>query len=339
MAEEPSAREPVAGEKITLAVQEESAGQRLDAFLAAKFPTWSRAAFRKAIQSGEVSVQHKRVKSSHRLCVGEVVRALLPARVLEAAEGENVPLNILFEDEHLAVIDKPPRMVVHPGKGHWRGTLTAALVFHFEQLSAVGGPGRPGLVHRLDRDTSGVILIAKSDQAHVALGKQFHEREISKEYLAICAGNWDRDADIVDQPIGPHPYQREKMAIRGDHPDSRNAQTFFAVERRFPNFLLLRAEPRTGRTHQIRVHAAHIGLPVLCDRQYGGRARISSGELLGQGENEDTVLDRQALHAHRLALDHPVSGERLQFQAPLPDDMQAVITLLEQRTGILTQGA
>ena len=332
MSENEPAAQAAAGERVSRKITDEHSGTRLDAFLAAEFPTWSRASFRRAIQSGDVTVQHKRVKSSHRLCTGEIVRAMLPQSLVEAGEGEDIPLQLLYDDEHLAVIDKPPRMVVHPGKGHWRGTLTAALVFHFEQLSAAGGPGRPGVVHRLDRDTSGAILIAKSDTAHYALSKQFHEREVSKEYLAICVGAWDRDADIVDQPIGPHPYQREKMAIRGDHPESRTAQTFFAVEKRYHGFMLVRAEPRTGRTHQIRVHAAHLGIPVLCDRQYGGRARITSGELLGQGETEDVVLDRQALHAHRLAFNHPVTGERLQFEAKLPDDMLEVLRLLEQRT-------
>ncbi len=219
-------------------------------------------------------------------------------------------------------------MVVHPAKGHWKGTLTSALQFHFDKLSGAGGPTRPGIVHRLDRDTSGVLVVAKTDQAHYALSEQFEERSTEKEYFAITAGVPDRDRDIIDLPIGIHPYQREKMAIRRDHPTSRPSQTFYEVNERFNGFAALRVVPKTGRTHQIRVHLAHLGCPVLCDKLYGGRAVLAHGEITRDLEDRETILSRQALHAARLALVHPVTKAALEFVAPLPGDMAALLALL-----------
>jgi 23S rRNA pseudouridine1911/1915/1917 synthase len=214
------------------------------------------------------------------------------------------------------------------------------LVHRFNtQLSGIGGQVRPGIVHRLDRDTSGVIVVAKTDAAHKSLAEQFHERTVRKEYLAIVAGRPDRDADRVNEPIGPHPTHREKMALRPDHPDARPAETFFQAVERFPGFALMRAMPKTGRTHQIRLHLAHIRCPVLCDKQYGSRSRITAGELrsitrqkrLAPGVADDVVLlDRQALHAYRLTLMHPLSGKPLECEAPLPPDMARVLDCLRQ---------
>ena len=193
------------------------------------------------------------------------------------AAPENIPLDILYEDEWLAAINKPPGMVVHPAKGHWAGTLTSALQFHFDTLSGAGGPTRPGIVHRLDRDTSGVFVVAKTDRAHFALADQFEQRTVEKEYFALVCGNPDRDRDLIDLPIGVHPYQREKMAIRRDHPTSRPAQRSTkssSDSRALQRFALM---PKTGRTHQIRVHLSSIGCPVLCDRYYGGRTVLTRG--------------------------------------------------------------
>ncbi|HEX6962914.1 MAG TPA: pseudouridine synthase, partial [Lacipirellula sp.] len=207
------------------------------------------------------------------------------------------------------------------------------------QLSGVGGQVRPGIVHRLDRDTSGVIVVAKTDAAHQSLAEQFHDRTVRKEYLAIVAGRPDRDADRVNEPIGPHPTHREKMALRTNHPEARPAETFFEVVERYPGFALMRAQPKTGRTHQIRLHLAHLRCPVLCDKQYGSRSRITAGELrgitrlkrLGSGIPDDAVLmERQALHAHRLAFEHPLSRERVEFEAQLPADMAEVLRILRE---------
>jgi 23S rRNA pseudouridine1911/1915/1917 synthase len=208
--------------------------------------------------------------------------------------------------------------------------LTAALAYHFEQLSSAGGPTRPGIVHRLDRDTSGVIVVAKSDPVHLALAKQFEERTVEKEYFAIAAGTPDRDADTIEQPIGVHPYQREKMAIRAGHATSRDARTFYQVLERLGRFSAFKVLPKTGRTHQIRVHLAHIGCPVLCDPLYSGRNSISHGDVIGDRSDNTVLLDRTALHARRLTLCHPRDGKELTFEAPLPTDLTVVLDVLRR---------
>jgi 23S rRNA pseudouridine1911/1915/1917 synthase len=310
-------------------VESEHRGCRIDIFLARQFPQYSRAILRRAIQAGGVLLDGQHVKAGRRLKGGERLSISLPAAPPPGPTPENIPLDILYEDEHLAAINKPPGMVVHPAKGHWSGTLTSALAFHFQSLSATGGPDRPGIVHRLDRDTSGVLVVAKTDAAHYALAAQFGERTVEKEYFAIVIGSPDRDRDLIDLPLGIHPYQREKMAIRRDHPSSRPAQTRYEVSERFDGFAALVVKPKTGRTHQIRVHLAAIKLPVLCDKQYGGRAEITRGEIRRDLNDRDVLLSRQALHAQRLTLRHPVSGETLTFEAPLAEDLN--LTLAELR--------
>ena len=318
-------RDEPLSEPIELTVDSAEAGTRIDIFLAEKLPAYSRVQLRKLIHAGSVEVDGRPVKASFRLRPEHRVRVTALPVPQDGPRPENIPLDVLYEDEHLAAINKPPAMVVHPGKGHWKGTLTSALAYRFEQLSSVGGPTRPGVVHRLDRDTSGVIVVAKSDRAHMRLAAQFEARTVEKEYLAIVAGRLDRDRDVVDKPIGVHPYQREKMAIRDNHQTTRNASTFYEVMERFPTrgFAIVRVLPKTGRTHQIRVHLAHIGAPVLCDRLYGGRSQITRGELVGS-DDSTVLLARQALHAYRLKLAHPQSGEPLELIAPLAADMQAV---------------
>lgn len=316
------------GAPIEFIVAEDQSDLRLDWFLAQQLPRFSRTFLRRVINAAAVQVDGKRVKASHRLSVGERITLTLPELPREGPEPEDIPLQILYEDSALAAINKPPGMVVHPGKGNWRGTLTAALQFHFDRLSSVGGPSRPGIVHRLDRDTSGVLVVAKNDRAHQALARQFEARTVSKEYFAIVAGRPDRDRDTIDLPIGFHPHQREKMAIRRGDPASRPAQSFYEVVQRFDGFASMRIRPKTGRTHQIRVHLASIGCPVLCDRAYGGRAQITRGELNRQPDDHEILLDRQALHASRLQLAHPETGEPLDFSAPLPDDLQRVLDAL-----------
>jgi 23S rRNA pseudouridine1911/1915/1917 synthase len=320
-------------ELTRLVVDADAAGQRLDAFLASRLVEHSRARLRGAIDAGHVTVDGQQRKGAYRLRAGESISITVPEPVREGPEPEKVPLEILFEDAWLVAINKPAGMVVHPARGHWSGTLAAALAYHFDQLSGIGGATRPGIVHRLDRDTSGVIVIAKSDQAHLALASQFEQRTTEKEYAAIVVGVPDRDRDIINQPIGPHPHKREKMAIRDDHPSSRPAETFYEVQRRFQGFALVRAFPKTGRTHQIRLHLAHAGFPVLCDRLYGGRAQISLGELAGGCDDGDIVLGRQALHARRLKLKHPDTGREMEFTAPLPEDIERTLARLAEYRG------
>lgn len=315
---------------IEFIVAESQDDLRLDWFLAQQLPRYSRTFLRRVINAAAVQVDGKRVKASHRLSPGERITLVLPELPREGPAPEEIPLEILYEDSALAAVNKPPGMVVHPGKGNWRGTLTSALQFHFDRLSSLAGPSRPGIVHRLDRDTSGVLVVAKHDRAHQALARQFEARTVSKEYFAIVAGRPDRDRDTIDLPIGLHPRQREKMAIRRDDPASRPAQSFYEVVRRFDGFASMRIRPKTGRTHQIRIHLASIGCPVLCDRAYGGRAQITRGELSRLLEDDEVLLERQALHASRLCLAHPDTGEPLDFSAPLPEDLQYVLRALEK---------
>jgi 23S rRNA pseudouridine1911/1915/1917 synthase len=306
-------------------IEAEHAGCRVDVFLARQFSEFSRAHLRRAIDAGGVKLNDKIVKAGQRLKTGDRLWFVVPDLPRTGPEPENIPLEILFEDEHLAVVNKPPGMVVHPAKGHWSGTLTSALAYHFEQLSGAGGPTRPGIVHRLDRDTSGVLLVAKSDPAHYALADQFAERTVEKEYFTIVSGSPELDRDLIDLPIGVHPYQREKMAVRRDHPTVRPAQTFYEVAERFDGFASVRVMPKTGRTHQIRVHMTAVGCAVLCDKQYGGRAEITRGEIRRDSNDHEILLARQALHARKLTFKHPTSGEPLTIEAPLPADLSRVI--------------
>ena len=315
---------------LEIVVPESATGTRLDTFLAANLPNYSRVLLRKTINAVGARVDGKRVKAAHRLRAGQLVSVVLPALERDGPRPENIPLDILYEDDSLAVVNKPPGMVVHPARGHWSGTLTSALQFHFNQLSTAGGPQRPGIVHRLDRDTSGVMVVAKTDAAHFLLADQFEHRQVEKEYFAVCAGVPELDRDIIDLPVGAHPQQREKMAIRRDHSTSRTAQTFYEVIERFVGFSALRALPKTGRTHQIRLHLTNIGCPVLCDRLYGGRATITRGELSRDPADAEVLLDRQALHARRLKFSHPTSGEPMEFVAPLPADIERVLTVLRE---------
>jgi 23S rRNA pseudouridine1911/1915/1917 synthase len=324
-------------ELFELVVDDAASGQRLDAYLAASIAGVSRARIRRAIDNGLAAVNGAQQKAAQRLTVGDRVEVRVPPSV-DAPLPEPIPLDVLYEDEAIAVVNKPAGMVVHPAKGHWAGTLAAALVHRFDQqLSSVGGQVRPGIVHRLDRETSGLIIVAKTDAAHEDLARQFHDRLVQKEYIALTSGRFDRDADRVNEPIGQHPTHREKMAVRPGHPESRPAETFFEVIERFPGFALVRARPKTGRTHQIRVHLMHLRCPVLCDKQYGGRSRVTLGELRsitrqkrlgGDAADDEVLMTRHALHAHRLSIAHPKSGEPLTFEAPLPADMAQVLKVL-----------
>ncbi|QEG22696.1 RluA family pseudouridine synthase [Mariniblastus fucicola] len=321
-------REPNLARTIVVAPEEDQ--QRLDSFLVSHFSKHSRVRLQRAIAKGDVLVDGKKAKSSTKLKPGQSVVCEPIEAPTEGPIPEDIPLDLIFEDEHMIAINKPPLMVVHPAKGHWSGTLTAALAFHFKSLSSIGGPTRPGIVHRLDRDTSGVILVAKTDQAHAALGKQFQDRTVEKEYHAIVTPAPDRDRDVIDKPIGNHPYQREKKAIRENHSSSRAAVSMYEVLERLNGFALVAVKPKTGRTHQIRVHMAHVGCPVACDRLYSGRARLTGNDLNRDGD-ETVLLDRQALHARKIGFDHPVSGERMLLESKFPADMTRLWEAIKTR--------
>jgi len=284
------------------------AKKRLDLFLSNIQKEISRSQVQRLIEQDHVSVNGQPVSAKYKVKPGDIVQLRVPDPTPLDLSAEPIPLNIVFEDECLVVVDKPAGMVVHPAPGHATGTLVHALLHHCQDLSGIGGVERPGIVHRLDKDTSGLVLVAKSEKAHRSLSSQFKEREIQKVYLALVRGNVAKDKGVVDLALGRHKVHRKKMAVRQE--GGRAAVTAFEVIARYPHFSYLRLFPKTGRTHQIRVHVAEMGHPILSDKTYGGKL-----------DARHMKMPRQALHAHRLEIRHPISGEIKTFVSPLPDDL------------------
>jgi 23S rRNA pseudouridine1911/1915/1917 synthase len=304
---------------------------RLDQYLVGAFPDFSRSVVRRVIDAGGVTVNDKVAKASYRVRHGDRIRIQPPEPTHPQPIPEDIPLHVLYEDEYLAVINKPADMVVHPAKGHWSGTLVNALRFHFGQLSEVNGDYRAGIVHRLDRDTSGAILVAKEELTHRDLSMQFEQRKIFKEYVALTAGVLDRDSDYIEGRIAHHPHDRVKMAVTDEEDeDGKDACSYYEVLERFRGFTLCRIQPRTGRTHQIRVHLASVGCPVLADKVYGGRDCFRLSDLVHGLDPacDEMLLPRQALHAYRLRLRHPRRGNVLEVEAPLPAEFQKTLAAL-----------
>jgi 23S rRNA pseudouridine1911/1915/1917 synthase len=324
---------------IDLTVGHKIEGIRLDQYLVSVFPGYSRSLIQKAIDAGGVAVNGAAAKASHRVRPDDRIRLYLPDLSDDVPVAEDIPLEVLVEDEFLAVINKPADMVVHPARGNWSGTLVNALQFHFSELSKSGGEQRPGIVHRLDRDTSGVILIAKDELTHRDLSLQFEQRKVFKEYMAITRGVLDRDSDYIELAIGRHPREREKMMVfaRADEEQGiREACTYYEVLERFEGYTLAKALPKTGRTHQIRVHLASVGCPVLADKAYSGRDCLRLSDLVqGLPPEEDVVLmPRQALHAHRLRFYHPRTRKLIEAEAALPAEFEQTLAALRQHRGI-----
>ncbi len=315
-----------------LVVGRKLAGTRLDQFLVQHFPDFSRSTIQKAIEAGGVTVNDGPTKASYKVRADDRVCVVIPEPTHAAPAPEDIPLDVLYEDDYLALVNKPPDMVVHPAKGHWSGTLVNALSFRFAHLSGLNGAYRPGIVHRLDRDTSGVILIAKEESAHRELSMQFETRKIFKEYLAIAAGVLDRDSDYIEARIGHHPHDRVKMAVTDDADAGKEACSFYEVIERFRGYTFCRISPRTGRTHQIRVHLASVGCPVLADKVYGGRDAVRLSDLVpGWPPDRDEVLmPRQALHAARLRFFHPKRRQVIEVEAPLPEDFRRTLAALRE---------
>ena len=309
-------------------------GTRLDQYLCALFgEVASRSSVQRLIQSGGVLVNSKQGKASYRVRHGDqlTVRQLEAERPGPAAE--DIPLDILYQDEHLAVINKPADMVVHPAKGNWGGTLVNALRHHFPSLSGLNGDYRAGIVHRLDRDTSGVILIAREEQTHRDLALMFEQRKMFKEYIALTAGILDRDSDYIESKIAHHPHDRIKMIAAPDEDeDAKDACTYYEVIERFRGFTYVCCQPRTGRTHQIRVHLASVGCPVLADKTYSGRDKIKLSDLDPKTDeaSDRVLLPRQALHARRLRFRHPRKGTVMEVEAPLPPEFVETLAVLRQ---------
>lgn len=300
----------------------EAAGLRFDQALARALPQYSRAQLQSWIESGAARAEGRVLRGKDRVLGGERVRIHVQLAAVNDVTPETLPLDVVFRDRALLVIDKPAGLVVHPGAGNPRHTLQNALLGLDSGLALVP---RAGLVHRLDKDTSGLMVVARTPEAHTALVAALAAREISRQYLAVCTGVMT-GGGTIDEPLGRHRTQRLRMAVRRD---GRPAVTHYRVLKRFRAHTLVRAELESGRTHQIRVHLAYIGFPIVGDPLYGGRRRLPAAcspalaAVLG-------AFDRQALHAERLAFMHPVTGRRMEWQAPPPADMQSLLAALEQ---------
>ena len=310
-----------------------SEGTRLDLFVASACSDLSRSRIQKLIADGAVRLAGAPAKRAHVVRAGEEVEVSVPEPRAAAIEPQDIPLSILYEDEHLIAIDKPPGIVVHPSPGHHSGTLVNALLHHVRDLSGIGGIERPGIVHRLDRDTSGVLLVAKTDRAHASLSRQMKKRSLRKEYLALVAGlSRVRKGEVV-LSIGRDPRDRKKMrafkTVELAPAGAREARTLYESEREWPELglTLLRCRLVTGRTHQIRVHLAATGLPVVGDPVYGRPRydRVRDPEL----RRRLSEFPRQALHAERIGLRHPESNEELEIAAPVPADLAVLIAEIE----------
>lgn len=301
----------------TIIFSADKAGERLDVFLTRKWPDFSRSHIQKLIAKGEVVTVGKVRKANYKLALGDEVKITLSEAVPVAIEAENILLDILYEDDDIIVVNKARGMVVHPAAGVNSGTLVNALLYHCDDLSGINGEIRPGIVHRLDKDTSGVMVCAKNDKAHVNLAEQIRTKAAHRIYLAIVNGNIKEEAGIIKGDIGRHPIERKKMAIVKEN--GKPAVTHFKVLERFGDFTLVECKLETGRTHQIRVHMASIGHPLVNDPKYGPK-KASPFAIKGQ-----------ALHSHELTLTHPTSGEEMHFTAPLPDDMEKILLFLRDK--------
>ena len=300
------------------------AGARLDQFLAQSLG-WSRARLQKLLKAGLVQINGIAKPAAYRVRAGEAVTVQVPAPAPSQLSPEPLALEIIFEDRDLLVLNKPPGLVVHPGAGHRKGTLLNALLHHCPELKEIGEVSRPGLVHRLDKDTSGLLVVAKTALAHQALVSQFAARETKKQYLALVWGLLSEPEGIIDKEIGRHPTARQRMSVHARR--GKAAVTRWRVLQEFPGPLtLVELSPETGRTHQLRVHLASEGHPVLGDATYGGGVSRLAGAPKLQGLRP--LVHRQLLHAWKLTVTHPRTGERMSWEAPLPEDIQVVMDKL-----------
>lgn len=317
---------------MDLAVPIESASERLDLFLRTHCPQHSRSSIQALIRTGAIRVNGKKTRPAYLVQPGDEIAVELPEPEPSAAHPEPLPLSIAYEDDDLLVVNKAAGMTVHPAPGATEGTLVNALLHRCRDLSGINGALRPGIVHRLDKETSGLLLVAKRDAAHRRLAHSLQARRIERCYLSLVWGGMREAEGRIEAPIGRHPKNRKKMAVIAD---GRAAATNFKVAERCPFTTLVECQLETGRTHQIRVHLAHIGHPVFGDPVYGGRdqARGIRPEYRRQANWMLSLIKRQALHAKKLRFAHPTTGEMMEFTAPLPEDLQAVLEAARMESG------
>lgn len=302
-------------EENILVVENEFKGKRIDAFIAENMEEISRSQIQQLIASEMITLNGNSVKSNYKVKENDKISITIPEEKEVEILAENIPLEIVFEDNDMIVINKPKGMVVHPAVGHSSGTLVNALMYHCgESLSGINGEKRPGIVHRIDKDTSGLLMVAKNDKAHISLSEQLAKHTITRKYVAVVHNGFKEDSGTVDQPIGRNPKDRMKMAITHKH--SRHAVTHYRVLERLKNFTLIEAQLETGRTHQIRVHMTHIGHPLLGDTVYGVK-------------KQPFRTDGQVLHAKTLGFIHPSTGEYLEFEAEIPESFKKVLNRLQ----------
>lgn len=311
--------------KTQYTVSPEDAGQRLDLFLTLKHPSLTRSQIQRLIEEGLVKVNDKQAKASHKIREAEEIDISIPEPDAIEALPEPIPLEILYEDSEVVVINKPAKLVVHPAAGNYTGTLVNALLYHCKDLSGIGGKLRPGIVHRLDKDTTGVLIAAKSDKAHQSLSAQFKKHSVKRKYIALVHGVIKGDKRKIEAEIGRHQSDRKKMSVKTRR--GKTAVTHFKVLSRFDQFTLLELTLETGRTHQIRVHLSSINHPVVGDQIYGGKERII-GVKDPKLRKVIKKLGRQALHATILGFIHPESNKYMEFTAPIPEDFQIVLDAL-----------
>ncbi len=322
---------PKGSTRIDIEVEAGVEGQRIDSYLG-KHPelNLTRTRAQKLIEEGLVHLNGQPVSRKHPVQPGDQIAISLVPPPATEIRAEDIPLDIIFEDDYLAVINKPPGMVTHPGAGNYSGTLVNALMYHFKNLPAGSGPDRPGIVHRLDKDTSGLILIAKDESVYQKLQKAIQNREVKRSYLALVCGHVKPDEGQIELPVGRSLRDRKKMAVTGVA--SRHATTSYRLMKRYRSYDLLEVKLLTGRTHQIRVHFSHLGHPVLGDPQYGGREKWHRGMFAPErplGKRLLETIKRQALHAAKLEFVHPVTGEAIKLEAEVPGDMFAVLSVLD----------
>ena len=331
-------------EPLTLHVGSSIKERRIDKYLHGRFSNLSRRLIQEAIKAGSVKVNGKAVKPSFKLSPGDKIDLSLPEPPSKEILPEDIPLDIIYEDQDLIVLNKQANMIVHPARGNTHGTLVNALAFYSDKLSSGTGEFRPGIIHRLDRDTTGVLVVAKNDTAQWKVAKQFERRQIKKSYLAVVHGTPELTADRISVPLGVHPRIREKYAIRPEI--GKEAITFYEVLESFRGFSLLRLNPKTGRTHQIRVHLSYIKHPIVGDDMYGGKLiypwqlqarperiyteRSRSSRRNAEPTSQDPVITRCALHASTLEFKHPTTEKIMKFEAPLPQDMQNLLDTLRK---------